>query len=104
MRRAERWKYAFVGSRDRDSGAIHLPPARVSIKGGAVDEMDAMPMADVPATVVTFTIDRLAYSPSPPIVFAVLDFDGGGRMPWIVYSPRPNVDVRPLAGVWERFP
>jgi hydroxymethylglutaryl-CoA synthase len=23
----------------------------------------------------------LAYSPSPPIVFAVLDFDGGGRFP-----------------------
>jgi uncharacterized OB-fold protein len=30
---------------------------------------------------VTFTVDRLAYSPSPPIVFAVVDFDGGGRLP-----------------------
>jgi uncharacterized OB-fold protein len=35
----------------------------------------------VAATVVTFTIDRLAYSQSPPIVFAVVDFDGGGRFP-----------------------
>jgi hydroxymethylglutaryl-CoA synthase len=32
-----------------------------------------------PATVTTFTVDRLAWSPSPPTVFAVLDFDGGGR-------------------------
>ena len=31
--------------------------------------------------IVTFTIDRLAYSPSPPVVFAVVDFDGGGRLP-----------------------
>ena len=23
----------------------------------------------------------MAYSPSPPIVFAVVDFDGGGRLP-----------------------
>lgn len=38
-------------------------------------------MADVPATIVTFTVDHLAYSPSPPIVFAVVDFDGGGRFP-----------------------
>ena len=38
-------------------------------------------MADATGTVVTFTIDRLAYSPSPPIVFAVVDFDGGGRLP-----------------------
>ncbi|MGH9283651.1 MAG: Zn-ribbon domain-containing OB-fold protein, partial [Acidimicrobiales bacterium] len=37
------------------------------------------PMADVPATVATYTIDRLAYSPSPPVVAAVVDFDGGGR-------------------------
>ena len=28
-----------------------------------------------------FTIDRLSYSQSPPIVFAVVDFDGGGRFP-----------------------
>jgi uncharacterized OB-fold protein len=38
-------------------------------------------MADVLGTVATFTVDRLAYSPSPPIVFAVVDFDGGGRLP-----------------------
>jgi hydroxymethylglutaryl-CoA synthase len=79
--RSEDWKFSFVGSKDRESGAIHLPPARVSSESGAVDNMDAIPMADVPATIVTFTIDRLAYSPSPPIVFAVVDFDGGGRFP-----------------------
>ena len=75
------WKYGFVGSRDRSSDALHLPPARVSFVGGAVDEMDPAPMADVAATVATFTVDSLAYSPSPPIVFAVCDFDGGGRLP-----------------------
>lgn len=75
------WKYGFVGSRDRESHALHLPPARVSFVGGNVDDMDPAPMADVPATVATFTVDSLAYSPSPPIVFAVCDFEGGGRLP-----------------------
>ncbi len=78
--RSEDWKLAFVGSRDRSTGTLHLPPSRVSA-GGAVDDMEPAPMADVAATVVTFTIDKLAYSPSPPIVFAVVDFDGGGRFP-----------------------
>jgi hydroxymethylglutaryl-CoA synthase len=37
-------------------------------------------------TVTTFTVDKLAYSPSPPVVFAVVDFDGvdggaGERLP-----------------------
>jgi 3-hydroxy-3-methylglutaryl CoA synthase len=69
--RSEDWKFAFVGSRDA-GGALQLPPA----PGG-----DPVPMADVPGTIATFTVDRLAYSPSPPIVFAVVDFDGGGRLP-----------------------
>ncbi|RAY16252.1 hydroxymethylglutaryl-CoA synthase [Actinomadura craniellae] len=52
------WKYGFAG-----------PP-------GA-----PRPMADVAGTIAAFTVDRLAYSPSPPMVFAVVDFDGGGRLP-----------------------
>ncbi|HXW38133.1 MAG TPA: OB-fold domain-containing protein [Acidimicrobiales bacterium] len=79
--RSEAWKYGFVGSRDRSSAAVHLPPARVSMAGGAVDDMDPVERADTQATIATFTVDRLAYSPSPPVVFAVVDFDGGGRFP-----------------------
>ena len=74
------WKFGFVGSRD-PSGALSLPPARVSYADGSIDQGHPAPMADVPATIVTFTVDHLAFSPSPPIVFAVVDFDGGGRFP-----------------------
>ena len=79
--RTEHWKYGFIGSKDRASDALHLPPARVSRQGGAVDDMADAPMADVPGTIAAFTVDRIAYSPSPPIVFAIVDFDGGGRLP-----------------------
>lgn len=75
------WKYGFVGSKDHETGAIHLPPARVSFVGGNVDDMEPAPMADLQGTVLTFTVDKLVYSPSPPVVFAVVDFDGGGRLP-----------------------
>ena len=51
-------------------------------------------MADTQATIATYTIDRLAYSPSPPIVFAVLDFDGGGRFPVELTDVDPDtVDI-----------
>jgi hydroxymethylglutaryl-CoA synthase len=36
-------------------------------------------MSNAVGTIATFTIDKIAYSPSPPIVFAVVDFEGGGR-------------------------
>jgi hydroxymethylglutaryl-CoA synthase len=70
--RSADWKFAFVGS-EADDGAVHLPPAPA--------DAASRPMADATGTIVTYTIDRLAYSPSPPVVFAVVDFDGGGRLP-----------------------
>jgi len=75
------WKFGFVAGIDEATGAIHMPPSRISYASGSLDELVPRPMADVAGTVVTFTIDRLAYSPSPPVVFAVVDFDGGGRLP-----------------------
>jgi len=92
--RNEDWKFGFVGSKDRSSGAVHLPPSRVSMTGGAVDDMEPIDRADAEATIATYTIDRLAYSPSPPIVFAVLDFDGGGRFPVELTDVDPDtVDI-----------
>jgi hydroxymethylglutaryl-CoA synthase len=79
--RNEDWKFGFVGSKDRTSESVHLPPSRISMKGGAVDDMEPIGRADAIGTIATYTVDRMAYSPSPPTVFAVLDFDGGGRFP-----------------------
>ena len=77
--RNEEWKFGFIGVRCEQCGERHLPPARVCAKCGTVDRMQPERMADIPATVATFTVDRLAFTPSPPLVAAVLDFDGGGR-------------------------
>jgi 3-hydroxy-3-methylglutaryl CoA synthase len=70
--RSREWKFALVGS-ERDGGDIHLPPSLLDDR--------ARPMADARGVIATYTVDRLAYSPSPPVVFAVVDFDEGGRVP-----------------------
>ena len=77
--RREEWKFGFTGSRCDNCGTRHLPPQRVCVNCRAVDQMSSERLADVPATVATFTVDRLAFSLSPPVVAAVIDFDGGGR-------------------------
>ncbi|HKY68065.1 MAG TPA: OB-fold domain-containing protein, partial [Acidimicrobiales bacterium] len=79
--RSTDWKFGFVGSQDA-GGEVHLPPA-------PADDA-ARPMADATGTIVTSTIDRLAYSPSPPVVFAVVDFDGGGRLPVELTDVEPD--------------
>jgi hydroxymethylglutaryl-CoA synthase len=70
--RSTDFKFGFVGSQD-ETGGIHLPPSPLDRR--------SHPMAEATGTVTTFTVDRLSYSPSPPTVFAVVDFDGGGRLP-----------------------
>ena len=65
------WKFGFVAGGER--AAPHLPPIPTDQTHTA--------MADARGTVVTFTVDRLSYSPSPPVIFAVVDFEGGGRFP-----------------------
>lgn len=77
--RATEWKFAFVGSVCDGCGFVHLPPARVCRGCGSVDAMHPQSRRNARGTVATSTIDRLAFSPSPPVVEAVVDFDGGGR-------------------------
>lgn len=92
--RAEAWKFAFVGSRCRKCGRAHVPPARVCSECGAVDEMDRLPLAGKTGKVATYTVDRLAYSPSPPMIDAVVDFEGGGRYTLEITDASPDeVDI-----------
>ena len=78
-RRSEGWKFGFNASRCQVCGFLHLPPTRICLSCQSVDQMVPERMADVRGTVATYTIDRLAFSLSPPMVGAVIDFDGGGR-------------------------
>jgi len=88
--RGARWKFGFTGSRCLACGFAHLPPARICRKCGAVDEMAPERFADATGTVATYTVDRLAFSPSPPLVDAVVDFAGGGRFTLEIADADPD--------------
>jgi uncharacterized OB-fold protein len=78
--RRQAWKFGFVATRCLQCGTRHLPPSRVCLSCKAADRMAEEPMADAVGRITTFTVDRLAHTPSPPMVAAVVDFDGGGRL------------------------
>jgi hydroxymethylglutaryl-CoA synthase len=88
--RAQAWKYALVGSRCLACGRVHAPPARVCSGCHAVDRMAREPLAGRRGTVATYTVDRLAFSPSPPMIDAVVDFDGGGRYSFELTDATPD--------------
>lgn len=80
MFRERKKKYAFYGSLCRACGTPQFPPQRVCVHCRAKDDMEPYCFAGRPARVATYTVDYLTYSQDPPAVFAVVDFDGGGRM------------------------
>lgn len=84
------WKFGLTGTACRDCGFVHLPPARVCRGCGVADRMAVAPAAGKAGTVATYTVDRLAYSPSPPMVQAVVDIDGGGRFTVEIADAEPD--------------
>lgn len=77
--RSDDWKFGFVGSRCTACGTYQLPPQIVCVACRAVGKMERASFADRRARIRTFTVDRLAFTPQPPMVVAILDYEGGGR-------------------------
>lgn len=91
--RGAAWKFGFSGSRCLACGFLHLPPIRVCRACGETDQLEVVAASRLQGTVATFTIDRLAYSPSPPVIDVVVDFDGGGRCALEVADTAPDAVV-----------
>ena len=71
----------FVGGRCTRCGTVQYPKSIYCVNPncGAKDTQEPHPMADVPATVKTFTADHLVFSMDPPTYLGLVEFEGGGR-------------------------
>jgi hydroxymethylglutaryl-CoA synthase len=88
--RRRNWKFAFKGSECTKCGTKHLPPQAVCVKCGAQNAMTEVPFAERAGKVATFTLDRLAYTLQPPMVSAMIDFEGGGRVEMEITDCEPE--------------
>jgi 3-hydroxy-3-methylglutaryl CoA synthase len=72
---------ALGGCKCKHCGTPQYPYQRVCVnpKCGKIDEMEYYRFSDKKAKLFCYTSDVLAYSVSPPEMYGVLDFEGGGR-------------------------
>jgi hydroxymethylglutaryl-CoA synthase len=82
------WKFAFHGSRCSRCGFVHMPPMRVCRSCGIDGQMLQVPAAELRGAIASFTVDHLAFSPSPPMVQAAVDIEGGGRCTLEIADPQ----------------
>lgn len=75
------FKFGFQGGRCTACGLVQFPQPQICLRCGANGEFEPVAAASAGgARIVTLTVDRLAFTPSPPLVSAVLDLDAGGRI------------------------
>lgn len=93
--RRRREVLALVGSRCTRCGTPQFPPQRICVNPEcrAVDRMEDYSFADLQAKVFSFTEDNLAYTPDPPAIYALVDFDNGGRF-WFDITDTPPGEIR----------
>lgn len=77
--RGKEWKYGLSASRCENCGTRNVPAVRVCVECRSTDRMVTERIADEAGTVATYTVDRLAFSLSPPLIAAVVDYEHGGR-------------------------
>jgi hydroxymethylglutaryl-CoA synthase len=78
--RNRRYKLSMTGGRCGKCGAMQFPLPRVCYQCHAADDFEPVPASGQTGRIVTFTVDRLAYSPSPPLVSAIVALEHGGRL------------------------
>jgi 3-hydroxy-3-methylglutaryl CoA synthase len=72
----------LVGARDVKTGTVQFPKSDIGVNPNdrSTGRQEDYPLAEKRARIVTYTADRLTYSPDPPTWYGTIDFEGGGRM------------------------
>lgn len=84
------WKFALIAGKCSSCGVVHAPPEPRCRGCGSTEGMVKLPLAQDDATIVTFTVDNLTYTPAPPLVIAVVDFGSGARSSFEVADSDPD--------------
>ena len=70
----------FYGATCNQCGFVQYPPQRVCVNCRAHEDSTPLRLSDRLGHVFTYSMDYLAGTTDTPLVIAVIDFDGGGRV------------------------
>jgi len=78
---------ALYGVKCKRCGTPQYPASRICVnpKCRAMDEMEEYRFSDKKAAIFNYTGDNLAASISPPAIYGMIDFEGGGRA-WLDFT------------------
>ncbi len=68
------------GARCQSCGYVQYPAQRVCVECRSVDAGEPIRLSDQPGELFTYSMDYIAGAVDTPLVVAVVDFEGGGRL------------------------
>ena len=73
---------ALIGGQCTRCGTVQFPAAHICVNPEcrAKDSQKDYRLADSPAKVASYTVDRLAYTPNPPLLFGMIEFEAGAKV------------------------
>lgn len=84
--REQKTVLGLEGSLCKRCGTPQYPPQKICINPQCQgDKMVPYRFADKKGYIFSYTADNLAYSPDPPAVYGIVDFEGGGRF-WFDFT------------------
>ena len=78
--RDRNWVIRFHGSKCKQCGYIQYPIARICVKCQAKDDYEEVRLSDKKASLFTYSTDSLNPTADAPQMYAVVNFEGGGRI------------------------
>ena len=70
----------LYGAKCQQCGTVQYPPQRVCTRCHTRDKFDKVRLAEKPASIFTYSMDYISGTKDLPLVVAVINFEGGGRM------------------------
>ena len=83
----------LVGGVCKVCGTPQFPKMDICVNPdcGAVDEMEDYRFSDKRGTLFSYTEDHASFSPNPPLIFGMIDFEDGGRFLFDVTDCEPGL-------------
>jgi 3-hydroxy-3-methylglutaryl CoA synthase/uncharacterized OB-fold protein len=83
----------LYGSKCTRCTTPQYPPQRICVNPecGAIDEMEEYCFADKKGTLFSYTADYMSSTISPPLLYGVVDFEGGGRFIFELTDCEPDM-------------
>ncbi len=80
------------GVRCKNCGTVQYPPQRVCYKCHGLDNFESYSFSDKKGRLFTYASDYATPTPDPPLIIAIVDFDGGGRI-WAYVTDKKEEEI-----------